>query len=231
MCFAGVDSETIDSEIKHAGHSVTYVTTTTTQVKERKGPGGQSPNIYPASEAVESQCSTVLSQPVHDSVLDQLLQIQHLHRQEKDMILEFVKLDYEDYKRFYEEQPEVFRAENGRLLQELSALASHITVLEIQLSSLRDSYPGLRTPSQHDEVDSTITTTTTTITAVTTQIEQWKLMVARNKGQITISNKELDQLLLDLTVFNHEPHSGSSASEVSFWKCHFGTTSEFPAPF
>ena len=34
-----------------------------------------------------------------------------------------------------------------------------------------------------------------------------------------------------LTVFNHEPHSGSGASEVSFWKCHFGTASEFPTPF
>ena len=34
-----------------------------------------------------------------------------------------------------------------------------------------------------------------------------------------------------LTVFNREPHSGSGASEVSSWKCHFRTASEFPMPF
>ena len=34
-----------------------------------------------------------------------------------------------------------------------------------------------------------------------------------------------------LTVFNRESHSGSGASEVSFWKRHFGTASEFLAPF
>ena len=38
----------------------------------------------------------------------------------------------------------------------------------------------------------------------------------------------LDDLV---TVFNCEPHSGSGASKVSFWKRHFGTTSEFPMPF
>ena len=34
-----------------------------------------------------------------------------------------------------------------------------------------------------------------------------------------------------VTVFNREPHSGSSGSEVSSWKCYFGIASEFPVPF
>ena len=34
-----------------------------------------------------------------------------------------------------------------------------------------------------------------------------------------------------VTVFNCEPHSGSSGSKVSSWKAYFGTTSEFPTPF
>ena len=196
--------ETVDSEPKRAEHTVTCVTTTTTQVEERKGPGGQSPNVYSASEAVESRRSTVLSEPVCNSLLDQLLQMQRLHREEKEMMLDFVQADYEDYKRFYEEQLDAFRTENERLTRELSASTSQNIALRIQLSSLFDSYPGPGTVSQRDKVDSAITTTittiTTTITTVTTQIEQWKHTVARNKGQITISNKELDQLLLDLST-------------------------------
>ena len=196
--------ETVDSEPKRAEHTVTCVTTTTTQVEERKGPGGQSPNVYSASEAVESRRSTVLSEPVCNSLLDQLLQMQRLHREEKEMMLDFVQADYEDYKRFYEEQLDAFRTENERLTRELSASTSQNIALRIQLSSLFDSYPGPGTVSQRDKVDSAITTTITTITTmittVTTQIEQWKHTVARNKGQITISNKELDQLLLDLAT-------------------------------
>jgi hypothetical protein len=160
----------------------------------------QSPNIYSASKVVDSRRSTGLSEPMHNSVLDQLLHIQRLHREEKDCILDFVRVDYDDYKRSYEEQLEAFRTENERLVRELSASTSQITVLKIQLSSLGDSYAGLGTALQHDKVDSTITTTITTITTVTTQIERWKHTVARNKGQITISNKELDQLLLDLST-------------------------------
>ena len=164
----------------------------------------QSPNIYSASKAVVSRRSTVLSESMHNSALERLLQVQRLHREEKEIILDFVTVDYEDYKRACEEQFEVLRTENERLLQELSASTSQITLLQIQLSPLADSHPGLGTASQHDKVDSTITTTittiTTTITTVTTRIEQWKHMVAGNKGQITISNKELDQLLLDLST-------------------------------
>jgi chromosome segregation ATPase len=244
-CSADARSETVDSEPKHAEHIVTCVTTTTTQVEERKGTGGvqtagesttssrtssgvqpsiqggvrrkassthlpaiteagQSHNISSASKAVESRRSTGLSKPMHNSALDQLLRIQRLHREEKDCILDFVRVDYDDYKRSYEEQFEAFQTENERLTRELSASTSEITVLRIQLSSLGDSYPGLGTDSQHDKVDSTITTTittiTTTITTVTTQIKQWKHAAARNKGQITISNKELDQFLLDLST-------------------------------
>ena len=236
-CFADARSETVYSEPKE--HTVTYVTTTTTQVEERMGtdvrttgestvssrtsPGvqssfqggvrrkassthlpaiteaGQSPDIHSASKVVESRRSTGLSKPVHNSLIDQLLHIQRLHREEKDCMLDFVKVDYDDYKRSYEEQFEAFRTENERLTRELSAATSQIIVLRIQLSSLGDG-----TASQHDKIDSTITTTittiTTTITTVTTQIQQWKHTVARNKGQITISNKELDQLLLDLST-------------------------------
>ena len=153
---------------------------------------GQPPNIHSASKAPESRRSTVPSNPVHNSALDQLLHIQRLHREEKERMLDFVRVDYDDYKRSYEEQFESFRTENERLTRELSASTSQIILLKIHLSSLGDG-----TASQHDIVDSTITTK---ITTVTTRIEQWKHVVSRNKGQITISNKELDQLLLDLST-------------------------------
>jgi hypothetical protein len=40
---------------------------------------------------------------MHNSALDQLLHIQRLHREEKDCILDFVMVDYDDCKRSHEE--------------------------------------------------------------------------------------------------------------------------------
>ena len=162
---------------------------------------GQSSHIYSASKAVESRRSTELSIPTNHSALEKLREIQRLHHKEKEHMLDFVEFDYVDYKRFYEEQIEVFRTENGRLLQELSASASQFTLLQIQHSSCGDN--RLVTASDPNEIASiitTITTITTTITTVTTRIEQWKHTVDKKTGRITISIEELEQLFFDLST-------------------------------
>ena len=259
-CFADADSRTGGSGFERTGHTVSYVTTTKTEVTGRQGPdvwnveefttardstaqlgkavstisslpssgqqryevqssgqggvvqrGGsfyQETPLHAVAEAgqnltaVETRRFSVSSKPTYNSALDKLLHIQRLHREEKDQILDFVKVDYDGYKSFYEEQFEAFQTENGRLVRELSASASQITLLKIQLSSRGDGHP--RTASEYDKVDSNtttmITTVTTTITTVTTRIGQWKNTFPRNNGQISISIKELEQLLLDMST-------------------------------
>jgi predicted nucleic acid-binding Zn-ribbon protein len=236
-CFVDARSETVYSEPKRAEHTVTYVTTTTTQVGGREGrdvwkagestmssrtssgqqrydvqspvQGGermkasfyqetQSPDIYSVSKHVESRRSTEVPNPTNNSALEKLREMQHLHHKEKVSMLDFVEVDCGDYKRFYEEQIEAFQTENGRLLRELFASASHFTLLQIQHSSRGDSRPG--TVSDPHEVDSIVTTITTTITTVTARIEQWKHTVEGKMGRISISIEELEQLLFDLST-------------------------------
>jgi hypothetical protein len=175
-CFADARSETVYSEPKRAEYTITYATTTTTQVEEQKSTdvrkvgkstvssrtpsgvqssfqggvrrrassthspavteAGWSPNISSASKAVESRRSTEVPNPTNNSALEKLLEIQRLHREEKDCMLDFVRPDYEDYKRSYEEQFEAFRTENERLTRELSASTSQVTVLQRDLTSI-----------------------------------------------------------------------------------------------
>ena len=51
------------------------------------------------------------------------------------------------------------------------------------------------------------------------------------EGTNEVNDEDKPPDMAQVTVFNREPHSGSGASEVSFWKRHFRTASEFPAPF
>ncbi|KAG8215925.1 hypothetical protein J3R82DRAFT_7899 [Butyriboletus roseoflavus] len=153
------------------------------------------------SKAIEIRRTGIVapSKSTHSPVREQFLQMERLHREEKDRIVTLMTAEHEVYKRFCEEQFEAFQTENERLLREISASASRITLLEDQLNPMTVTAP------QHDKVHSnttivttTITTVTTTIATITNRIEQWKQTVTRNKGQVMISSKELDQLSLDL---------------------------------
>ena len=152
------------------------------------------------SKTIEVRRTSIMvpSKSTHSPAREQFLQIERLHREERDRIVTLMTAEYEDYKRFCEEQFEAFQTENERLLREISASAARTRLLEDQLNSMAV------TASQHDKVHSnitiitTISTVTTTITTITTRIEQWKHIVTRNKGQVTISIKELDQLSLEL---------------------------------
>ena len=153
-------------------------------------------------KAVETRRILTPQKSTYSSARERFRQIERLHREEKDHIIALMTDEHEDYKRSCEEQFEALQTENERLRREISASTSLITMLEIQLN---DGHPG--TASRHDKVDSnfttittTITTITTTLTTLTTRIEHWKRAVAMNKGQVTISNKELEQLSLDLST-------------------------------
>ncbi|KAF8552289.1 hypothetical protein OG21DRAFT_1486320 [Imleria badia] len=167
---------------------------------------GLSSNVSSASNAVEPWRSMASK-----SALEELLEIKLLHQEEKRLreeekrlqeeeekrtlnILSLAAAERKDYERWVEQQFKASRTENERVVGEL--------LLKIQPNSRGDSHP--RTALQCGKVDSTITTTiatiTTTIISVTTRIEQWKRTVARNNVLTTITNTELEQLLLDLST-------------------------------
>lgn len=154
--------------------------------------------------AAETQRSVALSESSFDYVHEKLSFMEDSYHQQKAGILELLGGEHQKYKFSREEQFQTIQTENEKLLQQVSASSTRITQLEIQLSFYLDSGSG--TASQSDELDSIITTVTTitttvttTITGVTTQIERWKDTAARNKGQITISKTDLDQLLSSLS--------------------------------
>ncbi|KAG8215928.1 hypothetical protein J3R82DRAFT_7902 [Butyriboletus roseoflavus] len=174
-------SRTSASQQQHAAQSVTAASSS-------------------ASKAFEIRRFMAPSTHTHSSVREEFLQLERLHREEKDRIVALMTDEQEEYKRCCEEQFEAFQTENERLLREIFASASRITLLEGQLNSMTV------TTSQHDKVHSNVTTITTTMTSITTtmttittRIEQWKQTVTRNNGQLTISMKELEQLSLDIS--------------------------------
>ena len=227
--FADATAETTDSGVNQTNRTVTVTTTTATQAKQRKtaqstvaserttqprlsishSQGGaptqasshlesRLPTVTSTSTAVETRRFSVPSKSTF-VVEESLVEIQHLHRQETDHMLNIMKArlkEHEEYRLIREEQFETVLTENEHLRRQVPTLTAQIQLLEIRLSYHDDSRPP-------DDLDATLTTTlttlTTTITTVTTQIEQWKNAVVKNKGTITISRTELDKLLSDLS--------------------------------
>ncbi|KAG8215929.1 hypothetical protein J3R82DRAFT_7903 [Butyriboletus roseoflavus] len=217
------ESETVYSGVQQTAQTVTRSVTTTTQaeVEEQKSTDVQKveqsstaseetvqarsdvstfSSRTSASKGVEILRVMVPSKHTHSSVREEFLQLERLHREEKDRLVAIMTAEFEEHKLLCEEQSEIYESETERLLREISAFASRIKLLEDQLSST------VVYASHHDKVHSnttaittTMTSITTTMTTITTRIEQWKHTVTMTRGQITISVKELEQLSLDIS--------------------------------
>ena len=156
------------------------------------------PIVSSTSMAVETRRYSPPSVSTSTTVEDSLVEIQQLHRQQTEYMINVMRdrlEEHEQYTLAIEEQFEATRMENEDLLQQVSTLTYKMKLLEIQLRSY-DEPPS--PDNTITTVTTTITTTITTVTTVTTQIENWRDASIQNEGSITITRTELDELLSNL---------------------------------
>ncbi|KAF8441002.1 hypothetical protein L210DRAFT_981238 [Boletus edulis BED1] len=154
------ESEINDSALKRTDRAVTNLTTmghptgrskveSSRGVVRREAGFHHEAPICTVATADETWRLMVAVKSKSKDARERLLQIQHLHREATERLLDFMDDEFEDYKRFCEDHFKALEEEIERLQRELDASVAEITRLEQELAKIRHEswrFTGLSKP-------------------------------------------------------------------------------------